>query len=686
MVGADDNNNAGASGDEAEEEYTPVLFQGGLPGATGHVAPTLDTIPLATQRDRAIQFYEFLINPESQMLQLNIDNDLRTVLIQVPNSSKVRLLYGGSFGASGIGATSPVDNKFLFMTGDGGGDIGLPTPIVLPASMRDVKTVASMTHLQFATKLTEKGADYEWPLLRRDKVTTTKDIMQFAPIPSYLVLDGFVGDIDAAEVYERVLSINNDDVEMYSHLKNFLLACLSAHNAPDNKPYISHVTLLAPPPAEARRWVAQKFKSLFPTLNLPPPPAAAAPVVPNPDLAALIALLQQQQQQLLQGGGNNNIAEEKKDDEEPPQIGMSNRELRSLLAMCGKPLNAAPTLLPDWIQQCSEKGMTDQYKLTIIRKHIMNNFKYDDSEIPLTAPLLKMINKRNWSGKEGNIKRPSLINAVEGLSPFLVMDLNEDAVAKINDIDDAMSKASYVTMQDVKELKKQIRPKVPKCPTKFLLLLKRYANLLYAIFSDDCSLFKCVVTIIDAIKEFSHAAREAMTMKTKASILWIILLQSRQFAIGVFDVLAEFSTMHSALSSKHAIIHHAEVPVELVTPVDDKPDPKDKRQPDPPFEQPKRPRKPNPNTWHPKLREMMAKPMITAQYPTFSAILKYCSANAQEVYAKDAAKCAPNAFFGRCFKGDSCFKDHSPASDSDVNKILQMVDKFIKEPEGLRQG
>jgi hypothetical protein len=81
---------------------------------------------------------------------------------------------------------------------------------------------------------------------------------------------------------------------------------------------------------------------------------------------------------------------------------------------------------------------------------------------------------------------------------------------------------------------------------------------------------------------------------------------------------------------------------------------------------------------------MLAKSIILVQYLTFSAILKYCNTNAQEVYAKDAAKCALDTFFGCYFKRDSCFKDHSQASDSNVNKVLQMVDKIIKEPEGLR--
>jgi hypothetical protein len=50
--------------------------------------------------------------------------------------------------------------------------------------------------------------------------------MRIAPIPAFLVLDGFTSDVHAAELLERIASVENTDGEMYTHLKNFLLACL----------------------------------------------------------------------------------------------------------------------------------------------------------------------------------------------------------------------------------------------------------------------------------------------------------------------------------------------------------------------------------------------------------------------------------------------------------------------------
>jgi hypothetical protein len=127
--------------------------------------------------------------------------------------------------------------------------------------------------------------------------------------------------------------------------------------------------------------------------------------------------------------------------------------------------------------------------MTIIRKHIMATQYYDDAEVPSSAPLLKMAMKRNWVGKDSNISRPSLINAVDGLSPFLVLDMTEDQVAQINEEDDALSRASYVTLQNIKNLKKHITPEIPKSADNFMLLLKRFTNLVYALFGKESPLF-----------------------------------------------------------------------------------------------------------------------------------------------------------------------------------------------------
>ena len=83
----------------------------------------------------------------------------------------------------------------------------------------------------------------------------------------------------------------------------------------------------------------------------------------------------------------------------------------------------------------------------------MSTTQYDDSEVPLLAPLFNMAIKRNWVGQDRNITLPYLVNATNGICPFLVLDLKEDQVASINEDYESPTRASYFTLQDIKKLK-----------------------------------------------------------------------------------------------------------------------------------------------------------------------------------------------------------------------------------------
>ena len=74
----------------------------------------------------------------------------------------------------------------------------------------------------------------------------------------------------------------------------------------------------------------------------------------------------------------------------------------------------------------------------------------------MTAPLLKMIIKRDWTGKDGNMNRPSLLHAMDGLSPFTVLDLSKDEVAMLNNEDDSITSAYLVSVDDLRKQRKTI--------------------------------------------------------------------------------------------------------------------------------------------------------------------------------------------------------------------------------------
>ena len=68
-----------------------------------------------------------------------------------------------------------------------------------------------------------------------------------------------------------------------------------------------------------------------------------------------------------------------------------------------------------------------------------------------------MVQKRAWVDKGGNVTRPSLLHTMEGLLPFLMLDLSEDEVAAINDENDLIQRASMVNVQDLRALKRKMK-------------------------------------------------------------------------------------------------------------------------------------------------------------------------------------------------------------------------------------
>ena len=145
--------------------------------------------------------------------------------------------------------------------------------------------------------------------------------------------------------------------------------------------------------------------------------------------------------------------------------------------MCSKYRTGDMIDLPAWMKECATKVTIKNYKSIIIHKFVMLNTFYDDADVPLTSPLLKMIIKRSWTGKDGNINRTSLLHAMEGFSPFTMLDLSEDEVALLNNEDDLTTSASLVGVANLRQQRKKQKYCIPAEVDGFMLMLKRYANL-----------------------------------------------------------------------------------------------------------------------------------------------------------------------------------------------------------------
>ena len=97
-------------------------------------------------------------------------------------------------------------------------------------------------------------------------------------------------------------------------------------------------------------------------------------------------------------------------------------------------------------------------------------------------------------------------------------------------------------------------------------------------------------------------------------------------------------------------------------------------------------KKTNPNNWHPWLKMTLTKPLSEAGSPTFTHIMIFCKKILYGIIPKNSRVCAPNEFFGTCFGGEACNKQHVLLRDEQVPQVLFLVESFVKDPKKLNKG
>lgn len=163
-------------------------------------------------------------------------------------------------------------------------------------------------------------------------------------------------------------------------------------------------------------------------------------------------------------------------------------------------------------------------------------------------------------------------------------------------------------------------------------------------------MFKILRKIIRALRDYSREACRSMKLSTKGSILWIILLQSRKFALGEVKVLCEFTIIHKDLRAKWALIYHSEILLELINNTKKKEAPKASTATTPEVVDvelekiPKKPHVSNPRNWTKKLKVALKGPMKETEKYSFTKIMQFCNKDVYSIITKGSPICAPNAF------------------------------------------
>ena len=705
---------------EPQPAFVPVLYDGLLPAPIGAVARSMDATPKENQRSKAEELHAFLLDPEADLRMLNNEEDNYTALISVPGTHKVKLVYGLGLGTSRIGQVSPIAHKLLTLSGEGGPLLGTPTVMTFNQSIKTVQQVVNPDN-EVVDQLLQAGPhDLNKHVARATAVATTQEIMKIAPIPTYLVYDGFENDLDAVIVYERLRACQHPS-DMLDHAIAFLRSCLIGKwRLHDNTPSTSPAEFTTMPHQEARRWATSRCRALFPAIMaphpLPPPPALGAPPLPpagappvlvqhgaggagapvfNMDATALrefFALATQGQH-----------AEEKKDDA-AGELKVSELEKQHMRTMCGLPVGSEA--FPGWFKALHGKHLDDKDKINIIAETLQHTSNYEDAEVPLYPTLLKTIKARDWTAADMGFT-PSYLNAAKGLSPFAMIDFTLEDIAVMTNTDTDLNLATQIAPADLRAARSKVKAGVPASGDDLLLMLKRFANLIYALFTSQSPLYQELHLIIKALKAFSLNARKNLPHKVRATIMWIILLQARKFSKGQMDMddaedkcLGEFKNLkHHLLAKSCAGLNHEDMPDELRKDPSQGPTPPGKRDLEAmlkalqsgkvPAQLPPKKTKNDHLIREPHNAEvstLLRKPMQEAGGISLDDVCTFCGVTRAALIPNfDITKdCAVHFLFGTCRYGDSCIFNHRTATKAQLKTIQDKLDKFIRDPKAAK--
>ena len=232
------------------------------------------------------------------------------------------------------------------------------------------------------------------------------------------------------------------------------------------------------------------------------------------------------------------------------------------------------------------------------------------------------------------------MNAAKGLSPYAMVDLTEEDVAEMTQDYEDLQKASVVSTADYKAARAKLKARTPPDAEGFMLMLKRFTNLLHALFSSQFPMYVQMYGIVQALRDYSPNARSKLSHEVKTCILWIILLQARRFSQGKMSgnnsCLGEFTNMVNLIKAKNCeTITHVEVPTELLSPSTTK---RKKRSEAPAKgseeggEEKDTKKKARPN--HPystELVDFFKKPLLEAGNPGLNAICEYPGATQEQL-------------------------------------------------------
>jgi hypothetical protein len=678
----------------------PMFWSGTSPKPKGVLAKLFTNMDTQAYLDTCEEIAQLIYNEDNinTANSLQFDTNLVPFLMAVPGTTRtLRLVFGVG---TGIGLTgihsNDLERKVLALTGEYEEGVTFPSVLQLPPDALVPKALKIPSFAQFTQQLRAGNTRSTW--FKYSDLTTDATLPLMVPFPAAYIIDGFEKDLDAADVFERLDAmkvIHQDVLEHSLHLlRSFITATVVRYNKHDPSVFAPLNSFLIQPSPLLNKWKKQKMNTLFPSIfkvksAIQTPKSTLTTQSPNDSEWSPEAFIKA----FASMHTDQSKATSKETSSTDQTLGMGKFSYNLLLDLCGLAPSTAEDIIPLW-QHLAEKNLSKSDKLTFVRRSIEERVKWSEAKVlPLTA-ILTMVVNRSW---EGETTLSSLTSAAKGLTPFAVPCLSESEVTSQNDMAEALESASSTTVKDHSTLKL-----VASAPTTFdglVKRVKRFGNLLFAIFGDTSALFMQLEDMITALDAYGEHARKSMSHQTIASILWITHIQSRHYAAGAMKgdkaLKAEFTNMMNAIVTKAPIIH-MDTPPKLydndkksnkrTDPSQDTPEPANPYKPDRKKQRPDDNRDRfqlvERNVIHPKMKAAMAPILNMNRVPNMGKLCRAARINAGDLFPQHKDLCIRSQVLGTCFS--SCGHKHRKLEDNEVEKALKLLEPITSNPSILK--
>lgn len=644
----------------------------------------------AEQIQKAADLYDFVSDHEfqSNIAQLNTVDEILPVIVGVPGQLKVRVVYG--IGSPNTGLMNDKANYLLGLVGDINAD-DTPDITSIPDNAFEKALTAIPTEDAFRTKVLENEEE-ETQLEFTTEETVKAAVPQAIPIPAYVVADGFEDDVSIAIIYERIQSLRLK-TEYGKKLLQFLRGLSTIPNGESEEPtaHIDPTYFSTRANKESKTWRKKRMQMLNPLAQQNPTGTQQPAQIMRPgdeaikEAIAMMAKLHAQQARSRYDG------EEKKDDGlvDTTKFGLHSYGFKRLLTMCGITEEHEENL-PEFWKQLGEKGLTKADKKEIVREALATTPVYRGCKVPILPQITSMFIERTFHGDHTTC---TVHTAPKGLSPFAMTTISEADIAKFNDDEEAMYKATTTSIED--HQRNKIVAKVPDGFYPFMEMIKKYTNMLEAGFGELCPLAVELQEIVDDLYDMSEVSRAALTKQAKASILWAILLQSRHFANGKMKgasaMLNQFTSMTNAIKKRELYIstevppalYEAKVTVKTHTAAAAGKATKDTRakdtRPDTPNDRPQIAKQIKRENRHPLVTAAL-QPIFT-KHPRVSVydMCKPCRLAPMNLFPDQPNLCLRSTILGVC--SEDCKWNHTRITDEQATTVIEKLKTSIDNPD-----